>query len=231
MVTTFPDSSVETDSLINSGDSGLPTRIEVTKPAGFKVGPVRFTRPRVFKEPEGITFGYEKEAVLFVPVQAPDKLTGGPAEFEVSVTWLVCKQVCMLGSVERSITLETSGSTVAETPPAPAHRELLATHRARLPRPLKDLPDARFVFDGSSLVLEAPAGKSRAAEFFPLEVPGVTYGKPRIEIVGDRVRVAVEVQVKAANAMGRPMAVKGLLALGKTVDGPCYEFEIPVQRR
>ncbi len=93
---------------INPGSSGMPTRVSMKGPPGFGVQPLRFTRPTMIQEPEGLTFGYEKRAVLFVPVTAPDQLPGGEAAFELSIGFLVCKEVCLMGSQTLALVIPTS---------------------------------------------------------------------------------------------------------------------------
>ena len=118
----------------DSGTGGPPPAITVKAPPGFDVGQVRWPRPQVFGGTVGEEFGYTGRTVLFVPVVAPDALADGSAVFEARIDWAVCRDVCLIGGVARSVNVVTSsrpngGDGVAD--------ELLSRHLGRLPRPLK----------------------------------------------------------------------------------------------
>ena len=61
----------------NSGDSGEPTRIKWTLPAGWQVG--EFTWPAPQRIPVGplMNYGYESEVLLPMPVTAPANAKAG----------------------------------------------------------------------------------------------------------------------------------------------------------
>jgi thiol:disulfide interchange protein DsbD len=77
------------------GDSGLPTRVTWTAPAGFDVGPTQYPPAARFESPGKIvTFGYERSVVLISTVRPPAQLaTGVPLRARLS--WLACKEECI----------------------------------------------------------------------------------------------------------------------------------------
>ncbi|MHC4428099.1 MAG: protein-disulfide reductase DsbD domain-containing protein [Planctomycetota bacterium] len=156
----------------NPGAGGLPPRIRVTAPDGYRVGEPQFTRPRIFPSPIGDEYGYYDEAVIFVPLHAPQALDDGRLHIEVAVDWAVCKEICLLGRASRDVVLKTAGRRSAK-PPAPP--EVIGRHEKRLPRPLRDLEGATLAFDGTSLHVEGPASGTRRVTFFPQRAPGVVY--------------------------------------------------------
>ncbi|MHC5002072.1 MAG: protein-disulfide reductase DsbD domain-containing protein [Planctomycetota bacterium] len=211
---------------INAGASGLPTSVEVKAPKGFTVGATRFPRPKAFRGEEGLSYGYERQTALFVPVTAPAELTGEDATFALSIGWLVCKGACLMGAAERSVTVRT----VSETGPEERSDvpKAVRTHEARLPKPIKALPGVKLAFDGQTLVVTGPARGFDRAELFPVAMPGVRYGAVSSAVVDDRFELRADVTVKPANARGKPMAFRGVIALGSGADDPCFEFDRPV---
>lgn len=207
------------------GAGGPPPVIKVKAPPGFEVGQVRWPRPQVFDGAVGEEYGYAGRTVLFVPVVAPDVLADGSAAFEARIDWAVCRDVCLIGGVDRSVNVVTSsrpngGGGVPDG--------LLSRHLGRLPRPLKKLQGATLAFDGRVLTLTGPAQGRSAARILPIESPGVTYDCAEVEVKNDRFRIVVPVQVRPGNALGRPLRVAGLVTLGTELDDPCYDFELPL---
>jgi len=207
------------------GTGAMPPEVTVTAPEGFRVGAIRWPRPRVMASPIGDEYGYENQVVLFVPVTAPRDLKEGRASLEALITWAVCKDVCLLGRAEHAIELATSGRPTGRSgTPDP----LIERHKRRLPKPLAKADGATVEFEGGTLTLTGPAGGCKTGRFFPVEGPGVTYEPPRVAIHGDRFHVDVKVNVNPNNALGQPMTIGGLVALGSKLDDPCYHFELPV---
>jgi hypothetical protein len=55
----------------------------------------------------------------------------------------------------------------------------------------------------------------------------VTYREPQVDVQGDRFQVRVRVDLDPNNALGEPMTMGGLVALGQSPDDPCYDFLVP----
>jgi len=97
----------------NPGQTGVATAIEVTAPEGWKVGEVMWSRPKSIPpippgSASGPSYGYENEAVFFVPIRAPRKLETGSVEVKAAVDWLVCKETCLTGSAQPTMSLQTT---------------------------------------------------------------------------------------------------------------------------
>ena len=101
----------------NPGDSGMPTSFRWTLPEGFTVGEIEWPAPIQFVEGEFIvTFGYEKEVILLVPIRTSPALRAGETvTISASADWLECKDICLPGSGEASIRL-TAGISGAGDP-------------------------------------------------------------------------------------------------------------------
>lgn len=218
----------------NPGDSGLATEITVTAPRGFKVGQTRFPRPRSFDDGEYVTYGYEKEAVLFVPITPPKDARPGQVEFQCRIDWLACRKACTMGSAEQTITLkvarapapgEASGAGSAKLDP------VIARHWKRLPGPLKDLKQSRASFAGQKLTVTGPLPKEGKVSLYPADRPGVSFGPAEITESEGRFHIEVPVKVDKANSLGKPMMIECLLLFGDHDDDPCYRIAIPVEQR
>jgi DsbC/DsbD-like thiol-disulfide interchange protein len=113
---------------VNPGETGDPTKVKVTGPAGFQFGEVQFPLPQKFKLQGGVSYGYEDEVLLLVPVQvAKDVAIGTEAKIRADVSWLSCKEECVQGNASPTVTVSVGPTT------KPENKELFAAWRARLP--------------------------------------------------------------------------------------------------
>jgi DsbC/DsbD-like thiol-disulfide interchange protein len=151
---------------LNPGETGLPTRMVVSVPEGFEVGPLRYPGPVRFDSPGPVTsYGYEGATALSARVFAPDQVTG-PVEIAAEVSWLACKDACVQGSARPTLVLEPATAT---EPSGPAHAELFEDHRRALPVPWSEIEGAGHSVTTrgtqQELVLTVPGAAS--LEFFP----------------------------------------------------------------
>jgi thiol:disulfide interchange protein DsbD len=82
----------------NSGDSGLPTQMQWTLPAGVVAGDIAWPVPKKIPIGNLANYGYEGTVLLPVPLTiTPDFKPGllGDAEVKLKAQWLVCKQECI----------------------------------------------------------------------------------------------------------------------------------------
>ena len=113
---------------VNAGEYGTPTRIKLTGPAGFEFGAVQWPLPTKIDAPGGISYGYEDEVLLLVPVKvSKDAPAGGNSTLEADVSWLSCKEECVPGKAKLTVMLPVRGEA------KPANRALFDTWRQRLP--------------------------------------------------------------------------------------------------
>src|SRR5947208_14279829 len=75
----------------NPGDSGLPTEIAWTLPAGFTAGNIAWPVPQRFVVGSLGNYGYRDAVDLLVPITAAqDVEPGNIARFEAHASWLLC---------------------------------------------------------------------------------------------------------------------------------------------
>jgi thiol:disulfide interchange protein DsbD len=210
----------------NPGEGAMPPRVIVEAPRGFEVAPPRWPRPTAVESPIGPEYCYFDEVALFVPIKTPPRLTDGRVTLRARVDWAVCRNVCRLGSGECSVVVQTT-ARATPAPPTEVTDPAVRKHRKRLPRALDQVDGGAISWDGTVLTVSGPTGGRTSAAFFPDHSPGVTYDEPKIDVRADRFVVRVSVDLDPDNALGEPMVVGGLVALGRNLDDPCYDFQLP----
>jgi len=160
------------------GDSGLPTRIDWALPAGFKAGAIEWPTPHRLPAGPLMNFGYEGDTLLLATVEVPRDLpTGTPVTLNAKAEWLECKDVCIPGGADLTLTLPVKAQA------APSQ------HAARFAETRKLVPNAvsgvtgRATLDGTAvrLALDVPADrKIDRIEFFPLEEARIEPAAPQV---------------------------------------------------
>jgi thiol:disulfide interchange protein DsbD len=148
----------------NPGDSGLPTTLAFTLPAGFKVGEIAWPTPRRLPIGPLMNFGYEGKLLLQVPVQVPVS-AGYAAEtlpVKLHAEWLVCKEVCIPEQGDFTLELPMRASTAL-------HAADFTAALAAVPQPA---PGARASarVEGQALTVQVAglpaAWQGKALQFF-----------------------------------------------------------------
>jgi DsbC/DsbD-like thiol-disulfide interchange protein len=226
---------------VNPGDTGVPTSFEVTAPAGFRVGEPLHPRPQVIINAEGTTYGYEEEAWIFIPVTAPRDLPtdGRELRFDIEASYLVCRDICLLGFAEGTVTLPTTTgpsdpASPATVPAEPADAATMLSMRpwlARLPKPLAELPGAtaEVDLDRATLRLRVPASAVPAGAASPVILPapgpGVGFGSARVARADDGGwDILVPLELSPGNTLGRPYLIRGLIGFGAAPTDPAWRF-------
>ncbi len=171
----------------NPGGAGLATDVQWRLPAGAEMGDLQWPLPVAFTQSGDIPgYGYEDSVVLAAELRSASALPG-TAVVGASVSWLACKDVCVLGSAE----LESRWAEVTIDPGFGVWAE-------SLPRAF-DASDAPFTLTASGGLAAGTIGlwlqwrtAPQTVEFFPdpsegLEVEDVTIqtrgGLTRIDAV------------------------------------------------
>lgn len=99
----------------NPGDSGLPTTLAWTLPAGVTAGEISWPVPRKLPLGNLANYGYEGTVLLPVPLTiTPDfrpSLLTGDLEVKLQANWLVCRKECIPEEGTFSLRIPTRGST------------------------------------------------------------------------------------------------------------------------
>ncbi len=159
------------------GDSGAPTKIEWELPEGFKAGAIQWPLPMPrADEGDQLTYVYEGETMLLVEITPPANLPGNEAVLRAKLRWLVCKESCIPGDAEVSLTLPTTGA------PEPANAELFAKWRERLAKNAGGPFTLKWTVGAKSVEVQvAGVPADFKVEFYPLPPsPEVQPGHPKV---------------------------------------------------
>ncbi|MCR9130281.1 MAG: protein-disulfide reductase DsbD family protein [Alphaproteobacteria bacterium] len=169
----------------NPGDSGEPTRWELSLPAGWRAGEMVWPAPTAYPLGPLTNYGYSDTVTLPVRVSVPDNAAPGPVTIPARATWLVCEDICIPEEADLSITLD-----VGESVTDPAGAALIDAAFAAAPEPGGDRLGAGVEKTDDALVLTL-AGDALAAgpdgirnlEVFPVESGIIDHAAPQPSIV------------------------------------------------
>jgi DsbC/DsbD-like thiol-disulfide interchange protein len=163
---------------VNPGDSGEPPRVKWQLPAGVTVGEVEWPTPRRLGTSTIVDFGYEDDLMLVVPMHADAPLaTQGLAQFGAEVKLLVCREMCIPGKAQLSLTLP-----VKSQPPVPDARaaDWFTAARKALPQPAPANWRVSGSDAGDLIVLTVKIRRQvTQANFFPLAESQVKDAAPQ----------------------------------------------------
>jgi thiol:disulfide interchange protein DsbD len=163
---------------INPGDSGEPPRVTWQLPNGLTAAPIQWPVPRRLGTSSIVDFGYQDAVMLLVPMHADASLaTKTPAQIAGEVKLLVCRELCVPGKAQLSLTLPVN----PEAPvPEARTRDLFAATRKSLPRPAPARWSFRVDDTKDSFELIASGGSHIAsAAFFPLAESQIDNSAPQ----------------------------------------------------
>ena len=139
----------------NAGDSGLPTTLQWTLPAGLAAGAIAWPLPHKIPIGNLANYGYEGTVLLPVPLTLgadfkPPALTND-IEVRLQANWLVCRRECIPEEGSFALKLPLRSATAL-------HTAAFDAALAAVPRPLAGptggaLPEPSARVDGQSLVL------------------------------------------------------------------------------
>nr|WP_060985549.1 thioredoxin family protein [uncultured Acidovorax sp.] len=150
----------------NSGDSGLPTQLQWTLPAGVVAGEIAWPVPKKFPIGSLANYGYHNTVLLPVPLTItsdfkPSVLTGD-LEVKLKAQWLICRQECVPEEGEFLLKVPVRSTTALN---GAAFEAAFAAQ----PKPIQG--ESRVTLDGNSLkviVAGLPAQlKGKELQFFP----------------------------------------------------------------
>lgn len=209
---------------VNPGDSGEPPRLRWQLPAGVSVGEMEWPTPRRLGTQSIVDFGYEDGVMLIVPVHAEASVaTQGLAQIGAEVKVLVCREMCIPGKAQLSLTLP-----VKSQPPVPDARAAgwFAAARKELPCPASASWKISVTDAGDAFVLTAKLGERVAhADFFPREESQVKDAAPQqfAALPG-----GFRLTLRKSDQLLKPIArLKGVLVLQ---DDRGYIIDVPVSK-
>jgi thiol:disulfide interchange protein DsbD len=212
---------------MNPGDSGLPTRVAWKPPEGVSVGPFEWPAPRAFATGPLVSYGYAGEVLLLARVTTPDTLQPGQSlSLGGRASWLECKEICIPGKAEISLSLPVE----ARTPQPSAEAGRFAQARDRLPRDAKGWRLTAALGKGQLLLtVRPPAGFGPipvGASFFAEQTGLVEHAGPQKLV---RVPGGARLEIPlAANAV-RPLdRLRGVLLIPTKAKEIALKVEVPL---
>jgi thiol:disulfide interchange protein DsbD len=216
---------------INPGESGEPTRIKFTGPAGFEFGEIQWPLPSRIVIDGGITYGYENEVLLLVPVKvAKDAAPAAEVKIDAEVTWLCCKETCIEGEAKLAITLPVAAVSQA------SNDALFDAWRRKLPITKDQSPAAEVLSnveqatgdDGSSLPALKVTWKQtpRHIEWFPVATSAIAIENVKLSQEGATTRIAFKQTIFKADKLPAGGKLESVLVFEGT-DGRRYGVNVP----
>ncbi|MFT3808008.1 protein-disulfide reductase DsbD domain-containing protein [Arenimonas sp.] len=89
----------------NPGDSGLPTRLDLTLPPGVVAAPIAWPHPERFEISGIVNFGYSGRHLLPVIIAIPADYAALTLPVRVKARWLICEENCIPGKAEYALDL------------------------------------------------------------------------------------------------------------------------------
>ena len=204
----------------NAGDSGEPPAIDWKLPRGITAGAMQFPAPKRLPLGPLMDFGYEDEVVFPVPLQVAADFQPKGAQTSIGghVTWLVCREVCIPGKADLSVTRAALASAPAAPDVDAAAQALIAKFQLHEPKELPAGDSAQFQSSAKAFTLDINTGtRQSSAQFFPLDETVVANAAPQpATALPNGVELAL---AKDENIQGVPKTLNGVVELA---DGTAY---------
>ena len=200
----------------NPGDSGLPTEIGWTLPAGAKAGPIVWPTPTLIDVGGIVNYGFEGDVLLLVKITPPAQASG-TMHLAADANWLVCNDVCIPEEAKLALDLPVGS---AATPADAGTRALF--DKARRDVPMESPWPARFAVGKTgnpTLLVEAKglkAGTISDVYFFPADWGGVAnMEKQNAQVTAEGIRIPLR---KGDAKAAMPQQFSGTLVLTEKID-------------
>ena len=162
----------------NSGDSGLPTTLQWTLPAGVTAGEIAWPLPKKIPIGNLANYGYDGTVLLPVPLTITSAFKPALAESQIEVklkaNWLVCRKECIPEEGEFALKIPIKGSTAANS--AAFAAAFSAQPLALIGAATGDPTDSSVQIEGNAIKLVVSglpvALRGKTLDFFP-ETPEV----------------------------------------------------------
>ena len=157
----------------NAGDSGLPTVLSWTLPAGVTAGEIAWPTPQKIRIGTLANYGYEGTVLLPVPLTiSPEfkpSLLNRDIDIKLKAAWLVCRKECIPEEGEFALKLPVKGSTALNS--AQFNAAFAKTPKPVLPAVAGVSMPSSLTIDGSSIALAVHnlpvAMRGKTLEFYP----------------------------------------------------------------
>lgn len=212
----------------NPGDSGLPTRISWTLPAGISAGSIVWPLPSRMPSGPLMSYGYAGDVLLLVRMTPAATIPTGPTTLAARVDWLECEEACLPGRADLTLDLQVRPEPPAINTDAAV---LFAATRRRLPvRPSDWHLTAHAAPSAIALLVTPPASLAEVASeayFFAEDAEVVDYAA-RQPVIRTRSGIRLDL-ARAPNANQPAIALRGVLVLGTGSESRAIQIDLPVR--
>jgi thiol:disulfide interchange protein/DsbC/DsbD-like thiol-disulfide interchange protein len=209
---------------MNPGDSGLPTVLEWTLPAGVTAGDIAWPTPKKIPIGNLANYGYEGTVLLPVPLTVAPGFKGEQLSVRLKASWLVCRRECIPQEGEFVLTMPARSSSAV-------HGAAFEAARSASPKALAG-GSGQITLEANSIrvsVTGLPASlQGKALEFFP-ETGGVTEPAGAITQAWQGGAWTAQVPLSALRSES-PQRLPVVLALADgSQRAQAWRIELPVQ--
>ncbi len=100
-----------------AGEAGQGSKVEWELPPGFKASELMWERPHKMVDSGITTYGYNDHTMMSSVIEVPAGLkAGSPLKFSAKVKWLSCKDACVPGKADVTLTLPVAADGAAAAP-------------------------------------------------------------------------------------------------------------------
>lgn len=97
----------------NPGDSGLPTTLSWTLPAGIDAGDIEWPTPQQLPIGPLTNYGYEGRLLLPVKIKVSKEFSAEAVDVKLRADWLVCEEICIPESGEFALRVPARATTLS----------------------------------------------------------------------------------------------------------------------
>jgi DsbC/DsbD-like thiol-disulfide interchange protein len=209
---------------VNPGDSGEPPRVKWDLPAGITAGSIAWPTPRRLGTTTIVDYGYEDSVTLIVPIHAAPSLpTGTPARISAEVKVLVCREMCIAGKAQLSLTVPVKSNTPAADAQTAAW---FAEARKALPLPAPANWKFSATETNNSFVLTALVGNTvTSVAFFPLVESQVSNTAQQTVV---STATGFQLKLRKSDLLLKPVVrLKGVIVFS---GGRAYDIDAPIRK-
>ena len=163
----------------NPGDSGLAPKIKWQLPSGIKAGDIHWPYPQRMNAGPLITFGYDHELLLLVPVTVDRSFQGvANVNLRARVDWLACREECIPGRAQLNLPLPVV--TNSSGPTFNNYKASFDQTRRRLPKMIPSITSRAWA-NGNQWRMDIQTPVQRGADivFFPLRNDTIEHAAPQ----------------------------------------------------
>lgn len=211
----------------NPGDAGLPPTLQWSLPDGFTVSAITFPAPVRIDAGPVTAYGYHGNVLYPVTIKPPADITPGDTLFlTVKADWLVCKEECLPGSAELSLTLPVSEIEPNGNKETSA---LFEQTRQRIPVAVPDNWSTQASLTDDYLYLDIqPDSQYLPApnfQFFPTEKAVIQHADEQpVTDTENSYRIQL---TRSPYSTAPPDSLTGVLAVSFPTDTTYYSLQIP----